>query len=113
MRNSSQRHFTRREIPQDDPSRKVEVLVSEGETGRREVLLRDLSFGQGIGWFVQKTIRLDPEQVNALLRALCCTRQPRPGQPCSGHEHWESNADRAAGTSAQIIQLVRGDMSGE
>ena len=67
---------TRRKIPQADPHRRVEVAVTRTADGRRKVLLRDLSHGQGIGWYAQKTIALDPEQVDALVRALCCARSP-------------------------------------
>ena len=56
--------------------RRIEVTVLRNVDGTRRVVLQDLSFGQGIGWYAQKTIRLDPEQADALLKALCCTREP-------------------------------------
>jgi len=59
----------------------VEVAISYDAAGKRVVALEDLSYGPGVGWYVQKTIRLDPEQVDALLRSLCCARQ---ASPCGG-----------------------------
>jgi hypothetical protein len=55
--------------------RRIEVQVILGPDGQRQVILQDLSHGPGVGWYVQKTIRLDREQVDALLRELCCARQ--------------------------------------
>jgi len=57
------------------PGRRVEAIVSETPGGRRQVVVQDLSYGPGVGWYVQKSIRLDAEQVEALLGALCCARQ--------------------------------------
>ena len=54
--------------------RRIEVQVTQGPDGKRQVVLQDLSHGPGVGWYVQKTIRLDREQVDALLGALCCAR---------------------------------------
>ena len=55
--------------------RRIEVRVTHKEDGSRHVVLQDLSYGAGIGWYPQKTIRLDPRQVEALMGALCCARQ--------------------------------------
>jgi len=59
-------------------SRRIEVVVTRDEDGRRQVLVQDMSFGSGIGWYIQKTLRLDPEHVDALLRSLCCVRHQCP-----------------------------------
>ena len=59
--------------PTDD--RRIEVEVTHLPDGRRQVLLRDLSYGPGIGWYAQKTIRLDARQLEALMGELCCLRQ--------------------------------------
>ena len=55
--------------------RHIEVDVVMDAAGNRQVVLEDMSFGTGVGWYAQKTIRLDPEQVRALMRALCTCRQ--------------------------------------
>ncbi len=67
----------------NDDQRRVEVRVETDDDGRREVILEDFSYGPGIGWYVQKTIRLDPQQVDALMGALCCAKQEsqRPQDP--------------------------------
>jgi hypothetical protein len=76
--------------------RRIEVLVTRGPDGKEHVLLQDLSHGPGIGWYVQKTIRLDREQVDALLRELCCARR-HGATPCP-----ERSAD---GSAPRILQL--------
>ena len=67
----------------DTDQRRVEVRVESDDDGRRQVILEDFSYGPGIGWYVQKTIRLDPQQVDALMGALCCAKQEsqRPRNP--------------------------------
>ena len=67
----------------DNDQRRVEVRVESDDEGRRQVILEDFSYGPGIGWYVQKTIRLDPQQVDALMGALCCAKQEsqRPQNP--------------------------------
>ncbi len=67
----------------DNDQRRVEVRVETDDDGRRQVILEDFSYGPGIGWYVQKTIRLDPQQVDALMGALCCAKQEsqRPQSP--------------------------------
>ncbi len=81
---------SRNTAPQE---RRVDVIVTENADGRRQVLLRDLSYGSGIGWYAQKTIRLDPEQVEAILGSLCCAKQS-----CAG-------PSLARPRSAEIIQI--------
>ena len=69
----------------------MEVSISHDASGKRIVSLEDLSYGPGVGWYVQKTIRLDPEQIDALLGSLCCARQ---SSPCGGSGCREQSADR-------------------
>ena len=58
-----------------EPERRIDVKVTHNEDGTRQVILQDLTYSPGIGWYAQKTIRLDPQQVDALMGALCCVRQ--------------------------------------
>lgn len=44
------------------------VVVEEDKNIRYEIRL--LSFGEGIGWYVQKTLPLDPTQARALAETL-------------------------------------------
>jgi hypothetical protein len=85
--------------PPAGKDRRIEVHITQGPDGRRQVVLQDLSHGPGVGWYVQKTIRLDREQVDALLASLCCARQGGSA-PCP-------EAGKAAGTSAEarILQI--------
>ena len=77
VKTNAERDILRRGFPASrSPRRRVEVVVTQRENGKRQVLLQDLSFGAGVGWYVQKTIELDPDQVDALLRALCTARKP-------------------------------------
>ena len=51
------------------------MSVTVDSAGERQVLLQDMSFGNGIGWYTEKSVRLDSKQVEALLRSLCACRQ--------------------------------------
>ena len=73
----------RRQLPACSPERRIEIEIEESASGGRQVVLRDLSYGPGIGWFPQKTIRLDAEQADALRQALCCARAPRLEAPAA------------------------------
>lgn len=45
----------------------VALLASEGKT---KLELRLLGYGEGIGWYVQKSLQLDPLQIGALKTML-------------------------------------------
>ena len=68
-------HRTQLQSRRDEPNRRVEVSVSFDKSGERQVLLQDMSFGHGIGWYTEKSVRLDSKQVEALMRSLCACRQ--------------------------------------
>ncbi|HWS98890.1 MAG TPA: hypothetical protein VN256_01365 [Pyrinomonadaceae bacterium] len=62
--------------PSQSPSgedRKVEVSIESGADGE-QVVLRYLTWTEGLGWCGQKTIRLDGEHVDDLHRALTVAR---------------------------------------
>ena len=59
----------------DSGERRVEVRITVDKTGGRQVVLQDMSFGSGVGWYTQKSIHLDQQQVEALMGALCACRQ--------------------------------------
>lgn len=58
------------------------VLLATDCANRLE--LRQQSFGEGIGWFTQSSVQLEPSQV-ALLRSVLGTgnQSPRPSLPTS------------------------------
>ncbi|MGH8056841.1 MAG: hypothetical protein ACREOH_06330 [Candidatus Entotheonellia bacterium] len=61
---------------------KVEVVLSQAEDGTCEVKLILQSWGEGIGWYPQKTIALDLSQIGPLQRALGMAKGfVREGQP--------------------------------
>lgn len=56
----------------DENEHVIEVVAVE-EDGRNRYEIRLLSFGEGIGWYVQKTLPLDSNQAKALGRILSKT----------------------------------------
>lgn len=53
----------------EDGTTRIEVaLVASG--GKTRLVLRLLGWGEGIGWYVQKSIQLDPLQIRALRAIL-------------------------------------------
>lgn len=49
---------------------KVELVLHHAAEGSASLEVRSLRWGPGIGWYVQKTIVLDPAQVHRLDRLL-------------------------------------------
>ena len=66
-------------IPASETERLLVVLVQTADCGSR-LELRQQSFSNGIGWFTQSTVQLEPEQVAALRNALGTSGQ-RPARP--------------------------------
>jgi hypothetical protein len=62
--------------PQPSPGedQKVEVSIESGKDGEQQVVLRYLTWTDGLGWCSQKTIRLDGEHLDDLHRALTVAR---------------------------------------
>jgi hypothetical protein len=81
------------EAPCED--RRVEVSIEAGHDGE-EVVLRYLTWTDGLGWCGQKTIRLDGEHLEDLQRALTVAR----------HRLKRHRAEAGHSTeSAKVIQL--------
>ena len=100
MGGENARKYSRLQPGAEDDQRRIEVRVETDDDGRRQVVLEDLSYGPGIGWYVQKTIRLDPEQVDALMGSLCCAKQEsRRQRKFSGNKISTNTAER-------ILQLA-------
>ncbi|WP_425617097.1 hypothetical protein NA78x_000767 [Anatilimnocola sp. NA78] len=53
---------------QSDKERLIVVLVQKSEGSRLE--LRQQSYGEGVGWFTQSTVQLEPGQVAQLKNSL-------------------------------------------
>src|SRR5262245_39985326 len=56
-------------IPASETERLLVVLIQSQESGSR-MELRQQSFSNGIGWFTQSSVQLEPGQVAALRNSL-------------------------------------------
>lgn len=77
------------ELDSENHEEKIELVLHRGDQGSN-LQVRSLRWGEGIGWFVQKTITLDSTQVKDLGRLLRQT-------PSGSH--------REIKTSAKVIDL--------
>jgi hypothetical protein len=71
-------------ITSADPDSLLEVALCGRENGQTTIELRRLSWGEGIGWFRQQTLRLDTAEAESLLSALRTSRnqwKARPANP--------------------------------
>jgi hypothetical protein len=92
-----------------DEQRRIDVRVELDDGGHQQIIIQDLSYGPGIGWYAQKTIRLDPEQLETLLGALSCARQEsrRMGNSTRKNRKAGHSADNiSTDTAHQILQLA-------
>ena len=106
---SDKKHWQTVEL-ESGPNQRLQVELARDAVGKRELVLRELSWGNGVGWFTQKSIHLDSRQIDSLLKALCCLRATGQAPPCiSGSSTGSSCAGaaetgrgRAAGTIVQV-----------
>jgi hypothetical protein len=64
----------------ENEKEKVELVLHHTAEGSASLEVRSLRWGSGIGWYVQKTINLDPAQVHRLdhlLRRSSIVRRKR------------------------------------
>jgi hypothetical protein len=64
---------------------RLEVAVCTDAQGARKTELRRLSWGAGVGWYSQQTLRLDARETEELLWALRGTRQRWRDQAAREH----------------------------
>ena len=57
-------------IPQADAETTLEAALVHTDTNEASIELRQLAWGKGLGWYRQKTLRLEAPAAHALLRAL-------------------------------------------
>ena len=62
-------------IPQDNAEVTLEVALVHTDTCDAYVEMRHLVRGKGLGWYRQKTLRLESQAARSLLRALGQVRQ--------------------------------------
>jgi hypothetical protein len=73
-------------IPQGSPDQVLEVVLVHDPPAAARLELRSCSWGRGVGWYRQQTLRLDPRAVHALHRTLSQLRRRlgAGGQPAPG-----------------------------
>jgi hypothetical protein len=70
-------------ITSSNPTSCLEVAVCTGPQGKRKVELRRLWWGEGVGWYCQQSLRLDPSEAEGLLEALKGNRRRWGDRPLS------------------------------
>ncbi|MEW6296980.1 MAG: hypothetical protein AB1671_04470 [Thermodesulfobacteriota bacterium] len=71
-------------IASSDPDVRLEVVLCTREAEPPIIELRRLSWGEGIGWFRQQTLRLEAAEAEYLLSTLRGNQRrwkPRPAHP--------------------------------
>jgi len=57
-------------LPGGAPQQRLQVELVQGRDGRLTIDLREQHFAEGIGWFDQRSISLEPRQVRQLQAVL-------------------------------------------
>lgn len=57
-------------IANTSPDTLLEVALCAGSEGGQRIELRRLSWGEGVGWYRQQTLRLDAAEAEGLFQAL-------------------------------------------
>ena len=64
------------DVPSAEGLEKVDVVVEHNSDGKRDIVVRQLAWGNGVGWFVQRTIRLTNAQVKEIAALIANESQP-------------------------------------
>lgn len=75
-------------LPAAGPKDRLAVFLCHRE-GSSHLELRQQSWGDGVGWFTQSSVRIDRSQLNGLRSALGVVRgaAPQAARPASDREH--------------------------
>lgn len=73
-------------ITMTSPETKLEVTLDKHPQGGQFIELRRLSWGKGIGWYGQQTLRLDATEAESLLQALRQSRGKWSERPACSSE---------------------------
>jgi type II secretory pathway pseudopilin PulG len=65
----------------------LEVVLDQTTTAKTTIELRQLSWGEGLGWCPQQSLQLSTEEAQALLDSLRITRR-----------HWQEQRTQQSGT---------------
>jgi len=68
------------DLPDSSSQSKIEIWTRPGDQGASVLELVEYSWGSGLGWYVQKRLRLDAGQVDAL-KSLLLSREPEAPRP--------------------------------
>jgi hypothetical protein len=52
------------------PNQRLLVAIAQGDDGRTTIELREQHYGEGVGWFDQRTVTLDPREWQQLQTIL-------------------------------------------
>lgn len=74
-------------LPGENDGEQLAIVLRMTVDGSR-IELRQQSWGEGVGWFSQTSVQLNPEQVAGLRNTLglAPSRQPRTARPASQFE---------------------------
>jgi hypothetical protein len=67
----------------ENENARLEVALGLDSQSERTIELRRLSWGEGVGWYCQQTLRLDAKEAESLLQALRQNRFKWRDQPVS------------------------------
>ena len=67
-------------LPGSSPGDRLLVVLVHTKAGKSQIVLRQQSWAEGIGWYDQKSLDLEPEQFRQLRRSFgaATPRKPRP-----------------------------------
>ena len=68
----------------ENKTSRLEVALGPDVQGGRTIELRHLSWGDGVGWYCQQTLRLEPREAEELLWTLKGSRRKWRDQPFRG-----------------------------
>ncbi len=57
-------------FPSKDESSRLVIAVEQSEDGSSRLVLRQESFSQAVGWYVQSRVGVEPEQIPGLKMSL-------------------------------------------
>jgi hypothetical protein len=64
-------------LPGSNPADRLLVVLVHTRAGESQVVLRQQSWAEGIGWYDQKSLALDPQQLRRL-KGVLGVRSPAP-----------------------------------
>lgn len=70
-------------FPSDDETKRLVIACEQSESERGRLVLRQESFAEDVGWFVQSRIQIEPEQIPGLKMSLSTQNLKRVRPPAS------------------------------